>query len=138
MTADETLLNKWLAERLNGELSGILRVEAPPTDVVHLPEVWGLVHFVAGDELVPGNRTVRHEGELSVCVPPGYEGVSREVFASARAALDRVLAEMCVQSFVSVGGGGVYVYEARVNGARTGVEDGAWKLSVDFTLVVQY
>ena len=138
MTVHETELNKWLAERLERELDGELRVEAPPAEVIHLPEVWGLLHFSAREELVPGNRTVRHEGELSVSVPPGCEGTLRGLSVRLQAALDSVLAEMSLQRWVPVGEGEIYVYEARVNGSRTSVEDGAWQLSADFTLVVQY
>lgn len=152
MSADELSLCEELVRRLNAALVAVAaggmdlpRVYAPVEEEGRLPERWGLLHFVSGEELVPGNGTVRHEGELSVCVPAGLEGavgarpdavVLNGVLGDA---LGDVLKVLVAERWAEVSAGrGVYVYEAVRGRGRVEVADGDWRLVWGFTLAVQY
>lgn len=152
MGADELSLCVELVRRLNAalvlEAAGgvdLPVVYAPVNDEERLPERWGLLHFVSGEELVPGNGTVRHEGELSVRIPAGLEGAvgSRpdavELVGVLGAVLGEVLEELVRERRVAVSAGvGVYVYDAVRGRSRVEVADGEWQLVWGFTLAVQY
>lgn len=152
MNADELSLCVTLVRRLNAELTlaaaggvELPVVYAPVNAEEHLPERWGLLHFVSQEELVPGNGTVRHEGELSVRVPAGLEGavdsrpdaVVLQGFLGS--VLGSVLEDLAGERWVEVSAGvEVYVYEAVRGRCRVSVEDGDWQLVWGFSLVVQY
>ena len=152
MGADELSLCVELVRRLNAalvlEAAGgvdLPVVYAPVNEEERLPERWGLLHFVSGEELVPGNGTVRHEGELSVRIPAGLEGAvgSRpdavEMVGVLGAVLGEVLEELVRERRVAVSAGvGVYVYDAVRGRSRVEVADGEWQLVWGFTLAVQY
>lgn len=152
MSADELSLCVELVRRLNAalvlEAAGgvdLPVVYAPVNEEERLPERWGLLHFVSGVELIPGNGTVRHEGELSVRVPAGLEGAvgSRpdavELVGVLGAVLGEVLEELVRERRVAVSAGvGVYVYDAVRGRSRVEVADGEWQLVWGFTLAVQY
>lgn len=134
----EMEVERALAGLLGEKLEG-LRVAAPVEDVARLPERWVLVHFTGCRELVPGNRTVWHDGEVELTLPAGLPEDAEGVYAGVCGALAEVLSGLQEERWLVCGvNGAVYVYEARCGSYSVGIEGAAWVLRCSFSLVVQY